>query len=85
MIYERTVTIRNQEGLHERPAKSFALKANQFSGSVWIKTNQRRVNAKSFLGILCLNITGGTEITIMSENKTAVDALAEFAESGLQE
>lgn len=50
----KEVTVKNQVGLHARPATFFIQKANEFKSSIWIEKEERRVNAKSLLGVLLL-------------------------------
>ena len=58
MITKEAV-INNQVGLHARPATFFIQKANEFKSSIWIEKDERRVNAKSLLGVLSLGIVKG--------------------------
>ena len=53
-MFVKEVTVQNQVGLHARPATFFIQKANEFRSSIWIEKEERRVNAKSLLGILSL-------------------------------
>ena len=82
----RTVTIKNAQGLHARPATFFVQKANAFKCSIWVEKGDRRVNAKSLLGILSMAVTKGMEITLLADGQdaaAALDALAELLENGL--
>jgi phosphocarrier protein len=63
----KDVMVKNQVGLHARPATFFIQKANEFKSSIWIEKDERRVNAKSLLGILSLGIVGGTTVKIISD------------------
>ena len=84
----REVTINNQVGLHARPATFFIQKANEFKSSIWIEKDERRVNAKSLLGVLSLGIAKGTSVNIIadgSDEEEAVDMLAELIDSGFAE
>ena len=63
-MYVKEVTVENQVGLHARPATFFIQKANEFKSSIWVEKEERRVNAKSLLGVLSLGIVGGTTITV---------------------
>ena len=75
----KQVVITNQVGLHARPATFFIQKANEFKCSIWIEFEERRVNAKSLLGVLSLGIVKGTEITLIadgSDEEAAVEALS---------
>ena len=64
-MYVKEVTVENQVGLHARPATFFIQKANEYKSSIWVEKEERRVNAKSLLGVLSLGIVGGTTIRIM--------------------
>ena len=87
-MFVREVMVKNQVGLHARPATFFIQKANEFKSSIWIEKEERRVNAKSLLGILSLGIVGGTNVKVIAygaDEKSAVDALIELVDSGFSE
>lgn len=87
-MFVKEVTVQNQVGLHARPATFFIQKANEFKASIWIEKEDRRVNAKSLLGILSLGIVGDTTIKIIadgSDEQTAVESLIELVESGFSD
>ncbi len=87
-MFVKDVTVQNQVGLHARPATFFIQKANEFKSSIWIEKEERRVNAKSLLGILSLGIVGGTDIKVIADGpdeQVAVEALIELVESGFNE
>ena len=84
-MVRKDVTITNNIGLHARPATFFIQKANCFKSSIWVEKDERRVNAKSLLGVLSLGIVKGTTITLIadgSDEKEAVEALAQLVTSG---
>ena len=64
-MYSKEVTVTNSVGLHARPATFFIQKSNEFKSSIWVEKGDRRINAKSLLGILSLGIIKGTEIRII--------------------
>ncbi len=87
-MYVKDVTVQNQVGLHARPATFFIQKANEFKSSIWVEKEDRRVNAKSLLGVLSLGIMGGTDIRIIAggaDEAQAVDELVHLVESGFSE
>lgn len=87
-MFVKEVTVENQVGLHARPATFFIQKANEFKSSIWVEKEERRVNAKSLLGVLSLGIVGGTMIDIIadgSDEQEAVDSLVALVESGFAE
>ena len=73
---EIDVVINNQVGLHARPATFFIQKANEFKSSIWIEKDERRVNAKSLLGVLSLGIVKGTVVTLIADGADEDEAIA---------
>ena len=87
-MFVKDVVVQNQVGLHARPATFFIQKANEFKASIWIEKEERRVNAKSLLGVLSLGIVGNTAIRIIADGadeEAAVEALVKLVESGFAE
>ena len=83
-MYTREITVKNEVGLHARPATYFIQKANEFTSGIWVEKEERRVNAKSLLGVLSLGIMKDTTVTLIadgSDETEAVDALAELIEN----
>lgn len=82
------VTVQNSVGLHARPATFFIQRANEFKSSIWVEKDERRVNAKSLLGVLSLGIVKGTPISIIadgSDEEEAVKTLVALIESNFSE
>lgn len=87
-MFVKDVVVQNQVGLHARPATFFIQKANEFKSSIWVEKEERRVNAKSLLGILSLGIVGGTTIRIIAygpDEEAAVKGLVDLVDSGFAE
>ena len=87
-MFVKDVTVQNKVGLHARPATFFIQKANEFKASIWVEKEERRVNAKSLLGVLSLGIVGGTTIRIIadgSDEEEAVEALTALIASDFAE
>lgn len=87
-MYVKDVMVQNQVGLHARPATFFIQRANGFSSSIWVEKEERRVNAKSLLGVLSLGIVGGTTIRVMADGadeEAAVESLVKLVQSGFSE
>ena len=74
-MISRDVTITNTVGLHARPATFFIQKANSYRSSIWVEREDRRVNAKSLLGVLSLGIVKGTTITLIADGADETEAL----------
>ena len=87
-MISRDVTIKNNVGLHARPATFFIQKANSYRSSIWVEREDRRVNAKSLLGVLSLGIVKGTTITLIADGadeKEAVAALVDLVNDNFGE
>ena len=87
-MFVKDVTVENQVGLHARPATFFIQRANEYKSSIWVEKDDRRVNAKSLLGVLSLGIIGGTTIRIIADGadeQEAVESLVKLVESGFTE
>ena len=83
-MISRNIVITNTSGLHARPATFFIQKANTYKASIWIEKDDRKVNAKSLLGVLSLGIAKGMTITLIADGvdeNTAIDGLAELIDS----
>lgn len=84
----RDVTIQNNVGLHARPATFFIQKANSYKSSVWVEKDDRRVNAKSLLGVLSLGIVKGMTVTLIADGADeaeALDGLTELIATGFED
>ena len=87
-MFTQEVTVNNEVGLHARPATYFIQKANEFKSGIWVEKEERRVNAKSLLGVLSLGIVKGTAITLIADGpdaKEAVEALVQLINGQLSE
>ena len=87
-MYMKEATVNNQVGLHSRPATFFIQKANEFKSSIWVEKDERRVNAKSLLGVLSLGIVKGTAINLIADGadeQEAVESLVELISGDFEE
>ena len=75
-MYVKEVLVQNKAGLHARPATFFIQKANEYKATIWVEKEERRVNAKSLLGVLSLGIIGGTTIKIIADGSDEEEAIA---------
>ena len=77
-MVKREMAITNNIGLHARPATFFIQKANTFKSSVWIEKDERRINAKSLLGVLSMVLTDGMEVNIIADGEKEEEAVSEL-------
>ena len=83
-MFKITKVVKCASGLHNKQATYFIQKANDFRSSIWIEAEDRKINAKSLLGVLSMAIMTGTEVTISAEGsdeeqavRTLIDMLQE--------
>ena len=74
-MYVKEVLVQNKAGLRGRPATFFIQKANEYKSTVWVEKDERKVNAKSLLGVLSLGITKGTSIAIIADGADEQEAV----------
>ncbi len=74
-MISRDITITNAIGLHARPATFFIQKANSYKSSIWVEKEDRKVNAKSLLGVLSLGIAQGMTIKLIADGADEMEAL----------
>ena len=77
-MFNKEVVVRCESGLHNRQATYFVQKANELESSIWLESGNRKMNAKSLLGIMSLGIVTGSTVTL-----SAVGADAEAAVNAL--
>ena len=77
-MFNKEVIVRCESGLHNKQATYFVQKANEFDSSIWLESGNRKMNAKSLLGIMSLGIVSGSAVTLSavgSDEEAAVTAL----------
>ena len=74
-MFAETTTVKCASGLHNKQATYFIQKANDFKSSIWLESEERRINAKSLLGVLSMAIVTGTEITLSAEGPDEEEAV----------
>lgn len=79
-MVNQDVVVRCESGLHNRQATYFVQKANEFESSIWLESNNRKMNAKSLLGIMSLSVVTGATVTL-----SAVGPDAEAAVTALEQ
>ena len=77
-MFTKEIIVRCESGLHNRQATYFVQKANEFNSSIWIESDNRKMNAKSLLGIMSLGVVTGATVNLVAEGpdaEAAVNAL----------
>ena len=74
-MFNKEVIVRCESDLHNRQATYFVQKANEFESSIWLESANRKMNAKSLLGIMSLGIITGATVTLSAMGSDAEDAV----------
>lgn len=74
-MVQQQVVVQLKTGLQARPAAFFVQEANRFASEVFVEKENKKVNAKSIMGIMSLAISSGTEISILAEGPDASQAV----------
>ena len=74
-MLQATTIISNKLGLHARASAKLTKLAGSFPCEVWITKGERRVNAKSIMGVMMLAAGLGSEVTLDTEGTQAQEAL----------
>lgn len=77
-MFSKEIVVKCESGLHNKQATYFVQKANEFDSSIWLETDDRKMNAKSLLGIMSLGIVTGATVTLIADGRdeeAAVSAL----------
>jgi phosphocarrier protein len=78
IVVERSVVIKNKQGLHARPAALFVQIANKFDSDVTVSKGKTKVNGKSIMGIMMLEAGRGAKVTITAKGEDAQQAVTEL-------
>ncbi|MFH0763994.1 MAG: HPr family phosphocarrier protein [Candidatus Omnitrophota bacterium] len=79
MTSEKTITIKNKQGLHARPAALFVQIANKFNSEITVSKGKQKVNGKSIMGIMMLEAGVGSKVTITASGEDAEKATSSLA------
>jgi len=70
-----SIKIINKLGLHARASAKLTQIANQFKSDIWIEKNEKKVNAKSIMGVMMLAASQGSIVIITTEGIDEIEAL----------
>lgn len=87
-MYEQKVVLKNEAGLHARPASLFTQMASKYKSNVYIIKDNIRCNGKSIISVLSLGAAKGVEIAIQGDGedeRAAVMGLVQLVQSGFGE
>lgn len=79
-MIERSITVELETGLQARPAAQFVQQANRFTSDIFIEKDEKRVNAKSIMGLMSLAIGTGEDIKLIADGTDEEEALKELTD-----
>ena len=74
-MQRQDIEIINKLGLHARASAKLTQLATQFKSDVWVTRNERRINAKSIMGVMMLAAAKGSMVQIETEGEDEVEAM----------
>ena len=75
---KKGITIRLENGLEARPIAMLVQVASRYESSIYIETGDKKVNAKSIMGMMTLNLASGEEVTVIAEGSDEESAVADL-------
>ena len=78
-MLQKELTVKNKTGLHARPASEFVKKASTFHSDVHIEFDDKKINAKSIVGLLSAGIGYGSKLTLTIEGEDEQEAMESLA------
>lgn len=79
-MLEKTVKVAMTEGTEERPVAVLVQIASQYESQIHLVSDDKKINAKSIMGMMSMGFTEGQEITIIADGKDAEVAVNEIAD-----
>ncbi len=79
-MVNKEIVVRCESGLHNRQATYFVQKANEFDSNIWLESENRKMNAKSLLGIMSMGIITGATVNLSAQGVDAESAVAALEE-----
>lgn len=80
-MMQKSIQIKLEKGLEARPVAMLVQVASQFESTVYINADDRKVNAKSIMGMMSLGLASGEQVTVVAEGNdegTAIEEIEKF-------
>jgi len=77
-MFTKQTTVKCEAGLHNRQATYFIQKANEYKSSLWLEMGDRRINAKSLLGVLSMGVVQDSDVTLIADGPDEEEAVEEL-------
>ena len=77
-MIQKSIQIKLEEGLEARPVAMLVQVASQFESTVYINSEDRKVNAKSIMDMMSLGLASGEEVTVVADGNDEDTAVVEI-------
>ena len=77
-MIQKSIQIKLETGLEARPVAMLVQVASQFESTVYINADDRKVNAKSIMGMMSLGLASGEQVTVVAEGNDETSAVEEI-------
>ena len=79
-MISKEITIRLENGLEARPVAMLVQVASQFESSIYIEYDNKRINAKSIMGMMTVNLSNGKEVNVSADGSDETEAINKIEE-----
>ncbi|WP_313131447.1 HPr family phosphocarrier protein [Anaerocolumna sp.] len=83
-MVSKKITIKIPTGLEARPVALLVQVASQYESAIYVECDDKKVNAKSIMGMMSLGLAAGEEVTVSAEGtdeQTAIDNIEKYLSS----
>ena len=77
-MIKKPVTIQTNMDMETRPIAHLVQEASQYSSSVYIELDEKKINAKSIMGMMSLGLASGEEVTVVADGNDEDTAVVEI-------
>ncbi len=75
---EKTLVVKNKQGIHARPAAMIVKTANKYAAEIYVEKDGEQVNGKSIMGLMMLAAANGTHLKFVAVGEQGAEALKEL-------
>lgn len=77
-MIKKQITIQLASGLEARPAAQLVQVASQYASKIYLENGDKKVNAKSIMGMMTLGLSSGESLTVSAEGEDEQAAMADI-------
>lgn len=77
-MVKKTVTVELASGLEARPVAMLVQVASQYESSIYVEVGEKKINAKSIMGMMTLGLVAGEEVTVTADGSDEEKAVSDI-------